>query len=123
MTRGEEPIDRIRKAHNLVARAVERWNAGSLAAVEECLATLEESAAELGAAQATAMGRPDSLPGLRDEILQMKASVARIESLSDLAAAFLRAGRQSAGDSPGYCAGGFEVTDISLAATTRIQAW
>jgi hypothetical protein len=128
MTHGEEPIDRIRKAHSLVAKAAESWNAGSLAAVGECLATLEESAAELQAAEAT-MGRPDtqarhddSRPGFRDEILEMKKRVTRIESLSDLAAAFLRRGRQSAGDSPMYRAGGFEDTDYSLAATTRIQA-
>jgi hypothetical protein len=122
MTNREEPIDRIRKACNLTAKAAECWNAGNLAAVEQCLATLEESAAELRAAQATAIGRPDSLPGVRDEILQMKERVTRIESLSDLAAAFLRRGRQSAGDSPMYRAGGFEDTDHSSAATTRIQA-
>jgi hypothetical protein len=122
MTHGEEPIDRIRKAHNLVAKAAECWNAGSLASVEECLYTLEESAAELRAAEATAMRRRDSLAGFRDEILQMKKRVTRIESLSDLAAAFLRRGRQSAGDSPMYRAGGFEDTDHSLVATTRIQA-
>lgn len=122
MTQREEPVDRIRKAHNLVAKATECWNAGSLAAVEECLATLEESAAELRAAQATAVGRPDSLRGYRDEIHQMKERVARIESLADLAAAFLRRGRQSADDSPMYRAGGFEDTDHSLVATTRIQA-
>jgi hypothetical protein len=122
MTDSEEPIDRIRKAHNLVAKAAERWNAGNLAAVEECLAGLEESAAELRAAQATAMVRPDSLPGVKDEILQMKERVTRLESLSDLAAAFLRGGLQSAGDSPLYRAGGFEDTNHSLVATTRIQA-
>jgi len=122
MTHRAEPVDHIRKAHKLMARAEERWNAGNLAAVEECLATLEESAAELRAAQATAIGRPDFLRGLRDEILQMKERVTRIGSLSDLAAAFLRRGRQSAGDSPMYRAGGFEDTDRSLAPTTRIQA-
>jgi hypothetical protein len=122
MTQREQPVDRIRKAHNLVARAEECWNAGSLAAVEACLATLEESAVELRAAQAIAMGRPDSLPGLRNEILQMKEKVIRIESLSDLAAAFLRRSRQSTGDSPMYRAGGFEDNDHSLAPTTRIQA-
>jgi hypothetical protein len=122
MTQREEPVDHIRKAHNLVAKAEECWNAGNLAAVEECLAALEQSAAELRAARSTATGYPDSLSGLRDQILQMKAGVTRIESLSDLAAAFLRTGRPSPDRSPMYRAGGFEDTDHLPVETTRIQA-
>jgi hypothetical protein len=115
-------MDRIRKAHSLLAKAAECWNAGKLAAVKECVVTLEESAAELRAAKAAAIGRADTLRGCRSQILQMKERTAWIESLSDFAAAFLRVGRQSAGDSPMYRAGGFEDTNHSLAATTRIQA-
>ena len=122
MNRGEEAIDRIRKAGNLLARAEERWNAGSPAVVEQCIATLEESAAELCAARETAAVRADSLRGLRNEILQMKEKVARIERLSDLAATFLRGGSGSAGGSRLYRADGFEDTDSSLTATTRMQA-
>jgi len=121
MNRGEEAIDRIRKAGNLLAKAEERWNAGSPAVVEQCVATLEESAAELFAAHETAAGRTDSLRGLRNEILQIRERVVRIERLSDLAAAFLRGGSASMGGSPLYRADGFEDTDSSLTATTRIQ--
>jgi hypothetical protein len=122
MIRGKEPIDRIRKAHSLVVRAAKCWNAGNVAAVEECVAVLEESAAELRAAEAAAVGRADSLRGIRSEILQMKERVARIERLPDLAAAFLRGGAGSSGASPLYRAGGFADTDFSPMATTRIQA-
>jgi hypothetical protein len=122
MNRGEEAIDRVRKAGDLLAKAEERWNAGSPAVVEECIATLEESAAELCAAQETAAGRADSLRGLSNEILQIRERVVRIERLSDLAAAFLRGGSPSMGGSPLYRADGFEDTDSSLTETTRIQA-
>jgi hypothetical protein len=122
MNPGEQPTDRIRKAGNLVAKAAERWNAGNIAVVEECVAALEESAAELRAAMTTAIGRTESLRGCRSEILQIKESAAGIERMSDLAAAFLRGGVDPAGDSPLYRAGGFEVTDRSLVANTRIQA-
>jgi len=122
MIRGKEPIDRIRKAHSLVARAAKCWDAGNVAAVEQCVAGLEESAAELRAAEAAAVGRADSLRGVRSEILQMKERVALLERLSDLAAAFLRGGPRSNGASPLYRAGGFEDTDFSPIATTRIQA-
>src|ERR1700728_2544845 len=121
MIRGEEPVDRIRKAGKLVAKAAARWNAGNLVVVEECAAALEESAAELRAAMTSAVGRGDSLRGARDEILQLKEGVTRIGRLSDLAAAFLGGGRHSAGDSPMYSAGGFADTDHSSGATTRIQ--
>jgi hypothetical protein len=122
MIRGEDPADRIRKAGKLVARTEARWNAGNLLVVEECAAALEESAAELCAAMTTAIGRPASLRGVKDEICQLKEGVTRIERLSDLAAAFLRGGRQSGCDSPMYSAGGFADTDHSSVATTRIQA-
>jgi hypothetical protein len=122
MIPGKEPIDRIRKAHSLVVRAAKCWNAGNVSAVEECVAVLEESAAELRAAEAAAAGRADSLRGVRGEILQMKERVARIERMSDLAAAFLRGGSGSNGASPLYRAGGFEETELSPMATTRIQA-
>jgi len=122
MTRAEEAIDRIRKAGNLLAKAEEHWNAGSPAVVEECMTTLQESAAELCAARETVAVCADSLRGLRNEILQMKDRVVRIERLSDLAAAFLRGGSASTGGSPLYRPGGFEETDSSLTATTRIQA-
>lgn len=122
MNREEEPMDRIRKAGDLLARAEEGWNAGSPAVVEQCIATLEESAAELSAARETAAGRADSLQGLRNEILQVKERVVRIERLSDLAATFLRGGAASAEGSPLYRADGFEDIDSSLTTTTRIQA-
>jgi len=122
MIRGKEPIDRIRKAHSLVVKAANRWNAGNLAAVEECVAALEESAAELRAAEMAAIGHADSLRGFRSEILEMRERVGRIEWLSDLAAAFLRGGPESAGGSPLYRAGGFADTDSSFIATTMIQA-
>jgi hypothetical protein len=122
MIRGEEPVERIRKAHNLVVRASDCWNAGSVAAVEECLAALEESAAELRVARAEAVGRTSSLRGIGSEIPQIKERVARIERLSALAAAFLRGGAESGGDSPLYRAGGFEDLDSLSMPTTRIQA-
>jgi hypothetical protein len=122
MNRGEEPIDRVRKAGNLVAKAAERWNAGNPAVVEECVATLEESAAELRAVMTTVMGRTESLRGLRNEIFQIKERVVRMERLSQLAAAFLRGGSVAAGGSPLYLAGGFEDKESSLMATTAIQA-
>ena len=78
--------------------------------------------AELLAARATAVGREDSLRGLRNEILQMKEGVVRIERLSDLATAFLRGG-ESVADSPLYRPGGFEESrDSSWISTTRVQA-
>jgi hypothetical protein len=117
MIRGEEPIDRIRKAHNLVVGAANCWNAGSIAAVEKCAAVLEESAAELRAAEAAAAGRADSLRGIRSEILQIKERAARLERLSALAAALLRGGTESHGASLFlYRAGGFDDTDSSLTA-------
>jgi hypothetical protein len=126
MIRGEEPIEplieRIRSAHNLVKRATQIWNAGSLAAVQECVVTLEQSVAELRAATAAAAGHPDSLGDLRNEILEMKKSTARLERLSDLATAFLRGG-ESAADSPLYRPGGFEETgDSSWMSTTKVHA-
>ena len=122
MTRGEEPADRVRKAHNLVVKAASCWNAGSVAAVEGCLAALEESASELQVAVADATGRANSLWGIGSEVLQIKERVARIERLSALAAAFLRAGAESSGASPLYRAGGFEDLDSLSTPTTRIQA-
>jgi hypothetical protein len=122
MNHGEEPADRIRKAGNLVSKAAERWNAGSPVVVEECAATLEETVAELHAVMATAMGRPDSLRGLRNEIFRIKEEVARMERLSHLAAAFLGGGSEAAGGSPLYRAGGFEDTGCLSMATTAIQA-
>jgi hypothetical protein len=122
MMRGEESADHIRKAHNLVAKAAKCWNAGNLAAVEECVAALEESAVELRFVEAAAVGNLDSLRGFRSEILEMKERVVRIERLSDLAAAFLRRGPESAGDSPLYRAGGFEDSGSPVIATTMIQA-
>jgi hypothetical protein len=127
ITGGEEkrdkPIDLIRRAHNLVAEAAERWNAGSFPAVEECLAKLQESAAELRTARSMAVENADSLRGRRDEILQIKGRVAGIERLSDLAAAFLCVGSASAGNSPLYRAGGAEdICYSSRPATKGIQA-
>jgi hypothetical protein len=122
MIRGEEPIDRIRNAHRLVVKAANCWNAGNLAAVEECVAALEESAADLRAAEVAAIGHADSLRGFRSEILEMKERVGRIERLADLAAAFLRGGPASAGDSPLYRAGGFADMEPSFTANTMIQA-
>jgi len=122
MIAGKEPLDRIRKAHSLVVRAAKCWNAGDVAAVEECVAVLEESAVELRAAEAAAAGRTESLRGVRIEILQMKERVARIERMSDLAAAFLRGGTGSNSASPLYRAGGFEEPELLPTATTRIQA-
>ena len=122
MSWGDEPADRVRKAHNLVVRAASCWNAGSVAAVEECLAALEESASELQVAVASAAGRANSLRGIRSEVLQMKERVARIERLSSLAAAFLRGGAESNGASPLYRADGFEDLDFSSTPTTRIHA-
>jgi hypothetical protein len=118
----EEPADRVRKAHNLLVRAASCWNAGNVAAVEECLAALEESASELQVAVADAAGRANSLRGVRSEVLQMKERVARIERLSALAAAFLRGAPESSGASPLYRAGGFEDLDSLSTPTTRIQA-
>jgi hypothetical protein len=122
MIRAEEPADRIRKAHNLVLKAANCWNAGNVAAVEECLAALEESAAELRVAGAAAAGHADSLSGFRNEILQIKEGAARMERLSALAAAFLRGGSQFIGASPLYRAGGFEDTDSSLTAPASFMA-
>jgi hypothetical protein len=117
-----EPIERIRKAHNLAVNAAKCWHAGSLAALEACLAALEESSAELRTAEATALGRPNSLQAFRGEIVKIKEEVARIEKLSDLAAAFLRGGGEFSGASPLYRAGGFQDSDTSSMPTTRIQA-
>jgi hypothetical protein len=122
MIRGEEPIERIRKAHSLIAKAANCWNAGSTAAVEECVAVLEESAAELRAAQTAAAGSAESLRGCRNEILQMKERAARIERLPNLAARLLSAGQGSGGESPLYCAGGLAKADSSPTATMIIQA-
>jgi hypothetical protein len=122
MIPGKEPIDRIRTAHRLVVRAAKCWDAGNVAAVEECVAVLEESAAELRAVEEAAIGRVDSLRGVRSEILEIQERVAPIERLSDLAAAFLRGGAGTNGASPLYRAGGFEETELSPTATTRIQA-
>ena len=119
----EEPTDHIRKAHDLVAEAAERWNAGNFSAVEECLAKLRESAAELRAVRSIAIENADSLRNRGNEILQIKAKVAGIERLSDLAAAFLRVGSESARNSPLYRPGGVEDTrGSSRTATTGIQA-
>jgi hypothetical protein len=119
MTKRQDPADRIRNAHSLVVKAANSWNAGSFAAVESCAAVLEESAAELRAAAA---GSADSLRGLRREILQMKERVGRIERLSDLAAAFLRGGPESSGDSPLYRAGGLADSESSFRETTKAMA-
>lgn len=123
MIRGKDPIDSIRKAHSLVVRAANCWNAGSVAAVEECVAVLEESAAELRAVEAAAAGSADSLRGVRSEILQLKDRVARIERLSDLAAAFLGGGPEASGASVLlYRPDGLEDASSFPPATTGIQA-
>ena len=123
MSHGEEPIEHIRGAHRLLVKAGQFWNAGSSTAVRECVAVLEESVFELRAAGAAACGHPDSLRGVRDEILEMKKKMARLEQLSDLAAALLRGGAASSGDSPLYRAGGFAVApDSSSMSTAGIHA-
>jgi hypothetical protein len=122
MIRGEEPVERIRKADRLIANAANCWNAGNMAAVEECAAMLEESAAELRAAETAAAGNAESLRGFRNEILQMKERAGRMERLPDLAARLLSAGQGSGGESPLYRAGGLAETDFPFAATTVIQA-
>jgi hypothetical protein len=124
MTCGEETVDRIRNAHNLVTKAAKCWNAGNVAALQECVATLEKSAVELRAAAATAtILHGGSLPGFSAQIFQIKERVAWIERQSDLAAAFLRSNSESTRDSPLYRPGGLEdAPDSSSPVTTRIQA-
>jgi hypothetical protein len=123
MTRDKEPIEHIRCAHRLLVKAGRFWNAGSSTAVRECMAVLEESICELRAAGAGASGHPDSLRDGRDEILEMKKKVARLEQLSDLAAALLRGGAASTGNSPLYRSGGFAVPpDSSSISTAGVHA-
>jgi hypothetical protein len=128
MIRKEEPIDRIRKAHSLVTQAAICWHAGNVGAVEESLAALEESAAQLRAFEAAVTEPVNSLTGfriltgVRSEILRMKDDVAKMEHLSNLAARFLGGSPESCDDSPLYGAGGIAEANSSLGLRTIIQA-
>jgi HEAT repeat protein len=126
VTATEDPIKLLHNARNLLAGAAACWNAGDPAAIDRCVAALDQSASELRAAEAVAIVDPKSLTGFGSEILQIRDQVAGIERLLDLASSFLRGGGWSSGDSLLYRVDGLEDTDSSLRATamaaTRIQA-
>lgn len=113
----EHSVECVCRAHSLVTQAAQCWNAGSIAAVHECVIILEQSAAELRAATAASRGRAACSWEFRNEILLMKKSVARLERLSDLAAAFLRSGVAPLGESPLYRPDGFAETRDAAAIT------
>ena len=120
MMSGRQTVDRVQRAYQLLQKAGESWNAGSVTAVEQCLCTLEQCAAELSTIQAQA--RAGLYQGRGAEILQIKQGVMRLQMLAGLAGSFLHGGGSVAGESPLYQAGGAEETPSSRAATTRLHA-
>lgn len=89
MTCVHDPAEHFGNAHRLIIEAENCWDAGNPAALQECISTLEASAAQLAAAHAESAGHPDAVQASLVEISRIQQSVVRMEGLQGLAAAFL----------------------------------
>jgi hypothetical protein len=122
MTPSAAVSDRIRKANALLAKAARYLDAGGSARLADCKSTLEQSLAELCAAEEAALADRKSAAACRDEILRMKARAGGMERVSHVANAFLSGDPGITGNSPLYGLDGRAETDSRMPADTAIQA-
>ena len=101
MTSEADVFGRVAVAQIRLSRAVEDWNAVDLAAIGECLNSLELSAGELARALEMVRESPaGTFNSLGSHAIDIKKAASSLERLVDSGAAFLRGAPGLTGSEP-----------------------
>jgi hypothetical protein len=108
MTPGHKATERIRQAERRVRAVADGWNSVNLQAIGNCVSALECSAADLSHGIEILRSSPATGGSpFRQDLLDLKRTITRLQRLVDSSAAFLRsAPGLASGDAGVYQAGG-----------------